>query len=94
MVNLTQPVDMTLPYLSQFGGIAKASADTVAVVRDAGRSSTGDANLYAAMQRATEEGIVPFPAGPSRRKGGIALGPHAYTSLIKINKGGAIISNT
>lgn len=58
MVNLTQPVAMTLPYLSQFGGITKAGAEIVAAVRDAGKASTGDANLDAAMQWAADEGIV------------------------------------
>ncbi|MET3135114.1 N12 class adenine-specific DNA methylase [Oxalobacteraceae bacterium GrIS 1.11] len=58
MVNLTQPLTMTLPYLSQFGGISKAGKRLVAAVRDAGKATTGEAGLDAAMKWATEEGIV------------------------------------
>ncbi|MET3135123.1 hypothetical protein AAKU55_005426, partial [Oxalobacteraceae bacterium GrIS 1.11] len=58
MVNLTQPLTMTLPYLSQFGGIGKAGKRLVAAVRDAGKATTGEAGLDAAMKWATEEGIV------------------------------------
>ncbi|WP_198292120.1 PLxRFG domain-containing protein [Janthinobacterium sp. CG3] len=57
MVNLTQPLTMTLPYLSQFGGIGKASKRMVSAVRDAGKDVTGDAGLDAALRWATEEGI-------------------------------------
>ncbi|MGX9717005.1 PLxRFG domain-containing protein [Janthinobacterium lividum] len=58
MVNLTQPVTMTLPFLSQYGGIGKASAEIVAAVRDAGKDTTGNAGLDAAMRWAADEGIV------------------------------------
>jgi N12 class adenine-specific DNA methylase len=58
MVNLTQPLTMTLPYLSQFGGIAKAGNRLLAAVRDAARDKTGDKALDAALQWAAEEGIV------------------------------------
>ncbi|NIA00575.1 PLxRFG domain-containing protein, partial [Massilia sp. CCM 8734] len=58
MVNLTQPFTMTLPYLSQFGGLTKAGARLAAAVKDAGKDATGDAQLDAAMQWAIEEGIV------------------------------------
>ncbi|MFB9246585.1 PLxRFG domain-containing protein, partial [Massilia antarctica] len=58
MVNLTQPFTMTLPYLSQFGGLSKAGARLAAAVRDAAKDVTGDPQLDAAMQWAAEEGIV------------------------------------
>jgi hypothetical protein len=58
MVNATQPFTVTLPYLSQFGGIRKAAAQMAAAVRDAGRDQTGDARLDAALKKAEEEGIV------------------------------------
>ncbi|MDQ1817287.1 PLxRFG domain-containing protein [Massilia sp. CCM 9210] len=58
MVNLTQPFTMTLPYLSQFGGLTKAGARLAAAVKDAAKDATGDAQLDAAMRWATEEGIV------------------------------------
>ncbi|MCY0916226.1 PLxRFG domain-containing protein [Massilia sp. H27-R4] len=58
MVNLTQPFTMTLPYLSQFGGLTKAGARLAAAVKDATGEVTGDTQLDAAMRWATEEGIV------------------------------------
>jgi N12 class adenine-specific DNA methylase/tRNA1(Val) A37 N6-methylase TrmN6 len=58
MVNLTQPFTMTLPYLSQWGGIGKAGKRLAAAIRDAGKESTGDAQLDAALQWASDEGIV------------------------------------
>jgi N12 class adenine-specific DNA methylase len=58
MVNLTQPLTMTLPYLSQFGGITKASERLMTAVRDARKDETGDAKLDAALQWASDEGIV------------------------------------
>lgn len=58
MVNMTQPVAVTFPYLSQYGGIAKAAKQMVAAVKDANRASTGDKALDAALKRAEDEGIV------------------------------------
>jgi N12 class adenine-specific DNA methylase/ribosomal protein S18 acetylase RimI-like enzyme len=58
MVNLTQPVTMTLPYLSQFGGIAKAGSRLAAAIRDAGKETTGEAHLDEALRWAADEGIV------------------------------------
>jgi len=58
LVNMTQPIAMTFPYLSQYGGIAQAAAQLTAAARDAGRASTGDAKLDAALKLAAEEGIV------------------------------------
>lgn len=58
MVNATQPFAVTFPYLSQFGGIAKAARQMAAAVKDATKGSTGDAALDAALKKAEEEGIV------------------------------------
>lgn len=58
MVNATQPFAVTLPYLSQFGGIRKAGAQMAAAVRDATKDSTGDVRLDAALKKAEEEGVV------------------------------------
>jgi hypothetical protein len=58
MVNATQPFAVTLPWLSQFGGIRKAGVQMAAAVRDATKGETGDARLDAAMKKAEEEGIV------------------------------------
>lgn len=58
MVNLTQPFTMTMPFLSQYGGLAKAGARLGAAIKDAGKKHTGDANLDAALQWAADKGIV------------------------------------
>jgi len=58
MVNATQPFTVTLPYLSQFGGIRKAAAQMAAAVRDANKDKTGDVRLDAALKKAEEDGIV------------------------------------
>jgi hypothetical protein len=58
MVNATQPFTVTLPYLTQFGGVKKAAAQMVAALRDATKDTTGNAALDAALKRAEEEGIV------------------------------------
>lgn len=58
MINATQPFAVTLPYLSQFGGIRKAAAQMAAAVKDATKDKTGDARLDAALKKAEEEGIV------------------------------------
>ena len=58
MVNMLQPVQVTLPYLSQFGGITKAARQMLAAVKDANKRLTGDAALDAALHKAAEEGIV------------------------------------
>lgn len=58
MVNLTQPFTMTLPFLSQWGGIAKAGARVTAAYADMGKAETGDAGLDAALKWASDEGIV------------------------------------
>ena len=58
MVNLTQPIMMTLPYLSQYGGATKAGSELLSAARDANKETTGDAGLDAALKVAEEEGVV------------------------------------
>lgn len=58
LVNATQPVMMTLPYLSQWGGMAKASARMVAAAQQAVGGKINDRALAAALHRAEQDGIV------------------------------------
>lgn len=58
IVNMSQPFAVTLPYLSQFGGIPAAAKQMAAAVKDARLDSTGDTALDAALKKAEEEGIV------------------------------------
>jgi hypothetical protein len=57
-VNVTQPVMMTLPYLSQWGGIAKAGKRLASAASMAMSKNAGDADLQAALKRAEHDGIV------------------------------------
>ena len=101
MVNLTQPVAMTLPYLSQWGGIGKAGKRLVAAVSDAAKDVTGDVRLDAAMKWATEEGIVApqevhYLQAQAQGKGGLRSGDgtragnaraHASNAMAKVSLG-------
>ncbi|WP_304305829.1 PLxRFG domain-containing protein [Pseudacidovorax intermedius] len=58
MVNMTQPLAVTMPYLSQWGGVRAAAGQMRAALQDVLRKSTGDARLDAALKRAEAEGIV------------------------------------
>lgn len=58
LVNTTQPVTMTLPYLSQWGGASKAAARLVEGARMAVTRAGGDAELRAALKRAADDGVV------------------------------------
>jgi len=58
VVNLTQPITMTLPYLSQFGGMAKASARLMAAGKIAASGKSDDTGLKMALKRAEADGIV------------------------------------
>ncbi len=58
MVNLTQPITMTFPWLSQYGGGIKAAKQMTAAMQDALKARTGDAKLDAAIKRAEEDGTV------------------------------------
>jgi hypothetical protein len=57
-VNITQPLTMTLPFLSQYGGLKAASDELLRAVREASRDSTGDPELDKALQWAIDQGIV------------------------------------
>lgn len=59
MVNMTQPLQTTLPYLSQFGGVAKAAKHVRRAAADALKNGpTGDASLDRALKMADERGIT------------------------------------
>lgn len=58
VVNLTQPITMTLPYLSQWGGGVKAAARLMAAGKLAVSGRVADPDLRAALARAEAEGIV------------------------------------
>lgn len=58
MVNMTQPVAVTTPYLSQFGGVRAAAAEMKSALVDVFKKSTGEAALDAALKKAEEDGIV------------------------------------
>jgi N12 class adenine-specific DNA methylase len=50
MVNLTQPVTMTLPYLSQYGGLTKAGKRLKAAMLEAAKKEVNDADLAQALK--------------------------------------------
>lgn len=58
LVNTTQPVMMTLPYLSQWGGATKAAGRLLASARMAAGGKIDDKEMAAAMKRGEHEGIV------------------------------------
>ena len=58
MVNMTQPLTMTFPWLSQYGGVTKAAKQMTAAVVDSNKRKTGDARLDAALLKAEEDGTV------------------------------------
>ena len=58
-VNMTQSLTMTLPYLAQHGGPAKASADILSSVKQAGNpDAIADRGLRDALKQAEREGVV------------------------------------
>ncbi|RYF02289.1 MAG: PLxRFG domain-containing protein, partial [Oxalobacteraceae bacterium] len=59
MVNLTQPLQTTLPFLSQFGGVKKAARQVQRAARDALRKGPqDDAVLNNALRMADADGIT------------------------------------
>ena len=64
LVNTTQPFAVTIPWLSQYGGMAKASAYMAKAVQDMGKramnkgSTTYEADLAAALKQAEDDGVV------------------------------------
>jgi N12 class adenine-specific DNA methylase len=58
LVNMTQPLMMTFPYLSQFGGAAKAVARLTAAMNDSLSSHDPRTELGRALAKAEKEGVV------------------------------------
>ena len=58
LVNMTQPITMTLPYLTQFGGAAKAGKRLSAAMAMVASGKGMDAGLADALKRAESDGIV------------------------------------
>lgn len=58
LVNTTQPLMMTLPYLSQWGGATKAAGRLLASARMAASGKIADQEMAAALKRAEQDGIV------------------------------------
>lgn len=58
MVNMTQPLAVTMPYLSQWGGALKAAGRMRGALADVLKKTTGDSRLDAALKKAEEVGIV------------------------------------
>nr|WP_279088457.1 PLxRFG domain-containing protein [Comamonas thiooxydans] len=62
-VNTTQPFAVTLPWLSQYGGMKKAGAQLARALKDMGRSVADkgfkyEADLAKALQAAEDDGVV------------------------------------
>ena len=58
LVNMMQPIAVTMPYLSQFGGPTKASAAIVKAFNDMALRTKLEDGLAEALVRAEEDGIV------------------------------------
>lgn len=58
LVNMTQPITMTLPYLTQYGGAAKAGKRLTAAMAMVASGKGMDPELAAALKRAEDDGIV------------------------------------
>lgn len=58
VVNMTQPFAVTMPWLSQYGGMKKAGAQMASALKVAWAKKTGDDALDAALKKAEDEGIV------------------------------------
>lgn len=81
-VNMTQPVMMTLPYLSQWGGAAKAAKTLFAAMKTAtmGDKAIQDEELRTALQVAENQGVVSpqeihnLQAEAMRKSNGLTIG--------------------
>ncbi len=59
MVNMTQPFQITMPYLSQFGGMKKAAGQLARALKDMGtRGMKYEPDLASALHAAEEDGTV------------------------------------
>ena len=79
LVNMTQPITMTYPYLAQFTGAAKAGTMLTKAMRDAVTGVGSDENLRLALKRAEREGIVsPQEIHHLYNEAGIGLGRQTW----------------
>lgn len=58
MVNFTQPLTVSIPYLSQFGGLAKAGKAWAQAVKDMSKGTKLEPGLERALKDAEESGVV------------------------------------
>lgn len=58
LVNMTQPFQITMPWLSQYGGMRSAASHLAGAVRDMARRSGYEPDLAKALHAAEAEGIV------------------------------------
>ncbi len=59
MVNMTQPITVTFPYLSQFGGAKNAAAQLAKAAKQmAGKGAVYEPDLAVAMKRAEDDGTI------------------------------------
>lgn len=58
MVNFTQPLTVSIPYLSQYGGLAKAGKAWAKAVKDMSQGVPLEAGLQRALKAAEESGVV------------------------------------
>ncbi|MFT4041219.1 MAG: PLxRFG domain-containing protein, partial [Thermomicrobiales bacterium] len=86
-VNLTQPMATTLPYLSQFGGVARAAKALMGAAKDmATRGFKYDAKLAEALKRAEDKGTVSpqeihYLMGQARGQGHLRAGGDTKLSV-------------
>jgi len=58
LVNMTQPFQITMPWLSQFGGMRKAGAHLAGALRDMARGGKYEPDLAQALHAAQEDGVA------------------------------------
>ena len=58
VVNMTQPFQITMPWLSQFGGMRKAAGHLAGALRDMARGGRYEPDLAQALQAAQDDGVV------------------------------------
>jgi N12 class adenine-specific DNA methylase len=58
LVNFTQPLTVSLPYLSQYGGAGKAASALIKALRDQNKGAVLEKGLADALKIAEEQGIV------------------------------------
>ena len=58
MINFTQPFTVSMPYLSQFGGVAKAGAALGRAMADQKEGKVLEPGLHQALVHAQEDGVV------------------------------------